>query len=240
MGTQRPRFALAAVVFALAATISSTAWAQRECFITGPKEAPCSAQLCGPSGPWEYHWQFQGQEIGAGQCLFVTVSGTYQLVIVDRAAGKKFACSHQIFIDKCGQNRPPDCTRAVARDPVLWPPDHTMQEVVIEGVVDPDGDPVAISAFAISQDEPIEANGDGETCADGQLVGGVASVRAERTGDVNNPGNGRVYVISFVAVDARGLRCKGQVTVCVPHDMGLGDTCVDDGQNYDSEGTCPD
>ena len=144
-----------------------------------------------------------------------------------------------MLIEKCTKNNPPDCSQARAKDPVLWPPNHKLEPVEIEGVTDPDGDPIAITAYAITQDEALDANGDGETCADGDLQDGQAYVRSERTGDPENPGNGRVYVISFVAVDSRGGRCSGQVTVRVPHDMGLGDTCVEDGQVFDSLGDCP-
>jgi hypothetical protein len=170
----------------------------------------------------------------------VSESGTYTLALIDLVTGKPISkCSHTVFIEKCGPNRSPDCSRAQAKAPVLWPPNHKLELVEIEGVVDPDGDPISITAFSITQDEPLDSNGDGETCADGDIQDGQAYVRSERTGDPENPGNGRVYVITFVAVDARGGKCKGQVTVCVPHDMGQGDTCVDDGQIYDSLGDCP-
>lgn len=210
------------------------------CGITGPFEAVCSATLCGPPGVSEYSWaaKVKGFPGAQTQCITVTESGTYQLTWLD-VKGGKVSCSQTVFIEKCTQNRPPDCSGAHAKDPILWPPNHKLEPVEIEGVTDPDGDPIAITAYAITQDEAIDANGDGETCADGELTDGQAFVRSERTGDPENPGNGRVYVISFVAVDSRGGKCSGQVTVSVPHDMGMGDTVVDDGQLYDSLGDCP-
>jgi hypothetical protein len=214
----------------------------RGCAITGPTEAICSATLCGPPGSTTYVWQAKvkgGFPTQFTQCITATESGTYSLTWIDPKTGTKLQCSQTVFIEKCTQNRPPDCSGARAKDPVLWPPDHKLSPVEIEGVVDPDGDPIAITAYAITQDEALDANGDGETCADGDIQDGQAYVRSERTGDPENPGNGRVYVISFVAVDSRGGRCSGQVTVCVPHDMGMGDTCVDDGQLFDSLGDCP-
>jgi len=212
----------------------------KECGITGPTEAVCSATLCGPPGAAEYRWSRSKAFPGSTtQCITVTESGTYTLNWADVLGGKPRTCSQTVLIEKCTKNNPPDCSGAHAKDPALWPPDHKLQPVEIEGVTDPDGDPISITAYAITQDEAIDANGDGETCADGEITDGQASVRSERTGDPENPGNGRVYVISFVAVDSRGGKCSGQVTVRVPHDMGMGDTAVDDGQLYDSLGDCP-
>ena len=131
-------------------------------------------------------------------------------------------------------NRPPDCSLAVACEATLWPPDHKYRQVSICGVTDPEGDPVTIAATGVTQDEPIEDRGDGSTCPDAAIQNGVASVRVERSG----VGNGRVYVISFIATDARGGSCSGSVPVCVPHDQDVGHTCVDDGQTVNSMGTC--
>jgi len=241
--SKRTLSALAAVV--LFSVIASVASAQKEppkCGITGPTEAICSATLCGPPGASTYVWfaKVKGGFSGANtQCITVNESGTYTLIWVDPSSGDKLQCSQTVLIEKCTRNNPPDCSGAHAKDPVLWPPSHKLEPVEIEGVTDPDGDPISITAYAITQDEALDANGDGETCADGDITDAQAYVRAERTGDPENPGNGRVYVISFVAVDSRGGKCSGQVTVCVPHDMGMGDTCVDDGQLYDSLGDCP-
>ena len=214
----------------------------KSCGITGPTEATCTAQLCGPTGDFLYKWSFKGGGFpGAdAQCITVSETGTYSLFWLDRATGQGIGkCSQTVFIEKCTKNNPPDCSGAHAKDPILWPPSHKLEPVEIEGVTDPDGDPISITAYAITQDEALDANGDGETCADGEITDGQASVRSERTGDPESPGNGRVYVISFVAVDSRGGRCSGQVSVRVPHDMGMGDTVVDDGQLYDSLGDCP-
>lgn len=227
----------------LAVLLPARAWALAlpPCQITGPDEARCSATLCGPAGDYLYKWSstakgFPGSE---AQCITVTLTGTYTVDVIDpRAHSLVFRCSHTIFIEKCGENRPPECKGARAKDAVLWPPNHELDGVVIEGVKDPDGDPVAITVVGITQDEPLDINGDGNTCADAEIVDGQAFVRRERTGDVNNPGNGRVYFIKFIAVDVRGAKCGGFVTVCVPHDMGQGDTCIDDGQFYNSTGDC--
>jgi hypothetical protein len=114
-------------------------------------------------------------------------------------------------------NRPPDCRLARATPDVLWPPDHGLVPVTIEGVVDPDGDPLTIEITSILQDEEVPG-GDEPSCPDAIVEGAVALLRAERDGE----GDGRVYVIGFAATDPAGLRCEGSVRVCVPHDQGVG------------------
>lgn len=129
-------------------------------------------------------------------------------------------------------NQPPDCSGALASIEQIWPPNHKMVDIEIVGVTDPDGDPVTITITQITQDEPVNSQGDGNFEPDGAGLGtSTAQVRAERTGG----GNGRVYEITFVADDGKGGACPGSVTVCVPHDKGKkGSTCIDDGQFYDS------
>lgn len=82
----------------------------------------------------------------------------------------------------------------------------------------------------ITQDEPVNGPGDGDTVPDRFGVGtATARLRAERSG----AGNGRVYAVAHSAT-ARGGSCSGVVYVGVPHDQGHGSTPVDDGQNHDS------
>lgn len=128
-------------------------------------------------------------------------------------------------------NQPPVCGQAEPSVAILWPPNHKLETVAIQGVTDPDNDPVAIRITGITQDEPVNGLGDGDTAPDGFGVGtSQAQVRVERSGT----GNGRVYAISFVADDGKNGTCSGQVAVGVPHDMGKGRVPVDDGQSYDS------
>jgi hypothetical protein len=145
-------------------------------------------------------------------------------------------CEDSVHIE-C-DNNPPVCDDAVASGETLWPPNHKYRAISILGVTDPDGDPVTITVTGITQDEPLNTRGDGNTCPDGQIVDGQASVRAERTGSPGIPGNGRVYVIYFTASDGKGGECQDSVSVCVPHDQGAHSTCIDDGQTYNSLGPC--
>jgi hypothetical protein len=127
-------------------------------------------------------------------------------------------------------NDAPVCD-AVHATMIDGPPNHQLATLTIEGASDPNGDPVTIVATAVTQDEPVNASGDGNTCPDATIVDGVARVRRERAGN----GNGRVYVVSFTASDGNGGACSGTVPVCVRHDHGTnGSGCVDDGQRYDA------
>jgi subtilisin-like proprotein convertase family protein len=131
-------------------------------------------------------------------------------------------------------NEPPDCSGAYASVDVLWPANHKYNAINVLGVTDADGDPVTITITGIFQDEALNAQGDGNTCPDATGVGtDTAHVRAERVGPPF-PGDGRVYHIYFLADDGQGGECEGTVTVCVPHDLGQGSECVDQGPLYDS------
>jgi hypothetical protein len=129
------------------------------------------------------------------------------------------------------ENLLPDCTAAAPSVSELWPPNHKFVGLTIDGVTDPDGDPVAIVITGVAQDEPLAGAGDGDTCPDATGVGtDTASVRSERSGR----GDGRVYHVSFSASDGRGGACTATVQVCVPHDRGQGSICGDQGPLVDS------
>jgi len=130
---------------------------------------------------------------------------------------------------------PPDCSDAIASPAQLWPPNHKMVPIEILGVTDPNRDSVAITVTAVQQNEPLLGTGNNDACPDSSGIGtATALVRAERSGE----GLGRVYYISFIAVDGKGGQCAGTVTVCVPHDQGAGATCVDNGVMVPLAGFC--
>jgi hypothetical protein len=72
---------------------------------------------------------------------------------------------------------------------------------------------VTVRITGITQSEPVEGTGDGNTCPDASGVGTpTALLRAERSG----AGTGRIYVIEFTAEDGKGGTATGSVTVSVP------------------------
>jgi hypothetical protein len=124
-------------------------------------------------------------------------------------------------------NAPPDCSNVTLDITTLWPPNHKLRTVTASGAVDPDiGGTVTLVIDAITQDEPVNGRGDGNTAPDAFLTSPVsaeAAVRAERAG----PGDGRVYLVHFTATDQFGATCDGTATVSVPHDRRPGGAAID-------------
>jgi hypothetical protein len=129
-------------------------------------------------------------------------------------------------------NAPPACDLAEPSLGTLWPPNHKLIPVTIFGVSDPEDEGVIITILDVTQDEPPNGLGDGDTAPDAVIQGDTVLLRAERAGG----GNGRVYQVHFEADDGVGGVCTGVVTVGVPHDKRGGAESVDDGQYYDSLG----
>ncbi len=180
-----------------------------------------------PGGP------FVGETVTNGVDLAATPPGQYLEVVVtfDRADG--FDPTPVLYDITLLHNQDPDCSDAFPSIDHLWPPNHKFHDVTVEGVTDPDGDPVAITITSIFQDEPTDTFGDGAFTPDGMGVGtDTAMVRAERSGNPSVPGNGRVYYIGFTAEDGLGGVCEGVVEVGVPHDVK--DTPIPDGALFDS------
>lgn len=112
-------------------------------------------------------------------------------------------------------DNPPNCITALPTRSTLWPPNHVMNNIMIIGITDPDGDPVTVKITGIHQDEPTKTN-PGDPSPDGGGIGtDTAQIRAERT----MPGDGRVYHIAFTADDGKGKTCNGEVVVSVPPDQ---------------------
>lgn len=115
---------------------------------------------------------------------------------------------------------PPDCSVVAADHSALWPPNHKLVEVTLSADA---------TVTGVTQDEPVNDVGDGNTGPDAQL--GAASnkvlLRPERSGT----GDGRVYRIAFT-LSNQGGSCTGTVTVAVPHDQSQ--PAVDSGGSYDS------
>ena len=123
-------------------------------------------------------------------------------------------------------NSPPNCAPVRPDEGVLWPPNHKLRLVTLFGATDPDGDVVTLTVTAVTQDEPRNGTGDGNTDPDAVLgpASNQVQLRAERAGD----GDGRVYRISFGGSDGRGGTCTGLVHVDVPHDQS-GAPAIDSG-----------
>lgn len=129
-------------------------------------------------------------------------------------------------------NTPPDCSSVHATPDSLTPPNHTLRSVTIAGATDSDGDPVTLTINGVTQDEPLNAPGDGNTSPDARAgpTSDSVLVRSER----NPSGDGRVYAIAFEASDGRGGTCTGAARVGVPKNQGGASTPIDSGQSVNS------
>lgn len=164
------------------------------------------------------------------------VDGPYQLVDLIMFGAGQSAVQSRVYTTgdyEAGQfegfNQPPVCHDAAADPGFIWPANHALVPVAIEGIFDPDGDEVTVTVTGIMQDEPVNGSGDGHTAPDGAIVEGAARVRAERAGN----GDGRVYHVHARAEDVLGASCERVVKICVPHDQS--DTeCGDGGPIHDS------
>lgn len=124
-------------------------------------------------------------------------------------------------------NHPPVLCDAAAFQ-CLWSPNHKgYTPVPLTGFVcDPDGDAVTARILSITSDEPV-----GKDPYDASGIGtDTAWLRQER--DVH--GDGRVYVVTFVASDGRGGETTMTLPARVPHDNSGDCEAVDSGQNYDA------
>jgi len=135
----------------------------------------------------------------------------------------------EVLVHVRNASDPPNCDLAYADPGVLWPPNHKLKEISILGIEDPDQNAFEIEIISVTQDEPVNGQGDGDTGPDAFLIDGCLFLRAERSGT----GNGRVYVVSFVVRDTYGEECSGTVSVSVPKSKKR-QNAVDDGQTYDS------
>ncbi len=165
---------------------------------------------------------FTAPAVGAGGMMF-----TFRLVVSD---GQASSAADTVNILVQDTNDPPVCTLAQASPTLLWPPNHTMVPVTIMGVSDPNDQAITITFTAVTQDEPVNGLGDGDTSPDAAVSGNQILLRAERAGT----GNGRVYVVHFTATDAEGAHCSGTVKVVVPHSKK--DPALEGAQLYNSFG----
>ncbi|HBJ87353.1 MAG TPA: hypothetical protein DDZ88_26550 [Verrucomicrobiales bacterium] len=145
---------------------------------------------------------------------FVSAGGadlTFSLTVDDGYGG---TATDSVVIHVQNMNDPPLATAAQPTVALLWPPNHQMIAVGITGVSDPNNN-ATITITSVTQDEPTNGLGDGDTAVDAVISeDGTVLLRAERSGK----GDGRVYRISFTASDLEGSS-SGMVKVVVPHSV---------------------
>jgi hypothetical protein len=105
----------------------------------------------------------------------------------------------------------------------LWPPNHRLVDVNATVTAIDDCSAPSVSLVSIVSTEPDDAEGteDGNTVgdiqgADSGTPNSSFLLRAER----NGKGEGRVYEVTYAAVDAAGNPASSTALVFVPHDLG--------------------
>jgi PKD domain len=157
---------------------------------------------------------------------FVSAGGadfTFNLTVDDGYGG---TATDTVVIHVQNMNDPPLATAAQPTLAILWPPNHQMVSVGITGVSDPDNN-ATITITGVTQDEPTNGLGDGDTAIDAVIGGGTVLLRSERSGE----SDGRVYRVYFTASDLEGST-SGVVKVSVPQSVKR--IAIDGGQVFDS------
>jgi hypothetical protein len=152
----------------------------------------------------------------------------FRLTVNDGLGSTSF---DDVSVHVANANDPPNCDLSAAKPAVLWPPNHSLVPIAITNLSDPNNDQVAITVLTITQDEPVDGLGDGDTSPDAVISGNNILIRSERSGS----GDGRIYRITFRANDGFGESCTGSITICAPHSRKPG-ICVDSGQKFNSKG----
>jgi uncharacterized repeat protein (TIGR01451 family) len=111
----------------------------------------------------------------------------------------------------------------------LWPPNHKLRLITL-----PDANGMTFRVTGVTQDEPVNGTGDGDTSPDAKSApkSNQVYLRAERSGN----GDGRVYRIAFEGSNGNGGTCTATTTVGVPHDQGKGSKPKDSGKSFNSFG----
>jgi len=128
-------------------------------------------------------------------------------------------------------------------DAILWPPNHKLRGVSISAENE-SGDPCNVTITDVTQDEPVQGLGSGNTTPDAancSNAGNTSSVslRGERAGT----GTGRFYHVNYTMddPDCPIQSAMDTALILTPHDQGLhvgtgGPVWVDEGPLFGSDG----
>lgn len=166
----------------------------------------------------------------------ITVPNGRYMEVVATLSGNGLTTPVLYSLSVDGKNLAPKVCDAKATIAKILKTDHTMESVGIDGVYDPEGDGFKIYITGITQDEPVSGLGSGDCSPDAIcLSGSTVWLRGEcDPGTKENPGNGRVYEVSFKAVDDLGAESRGKVKVMVPVTTMAAENALDDSSRYDS------
>lgn len=100
----------------------------------------------------------------------------------------------------------------------IWPPNHQMVDVAVRVIASDDsGEPPTCAVISVVSSEPDNADGDGDTWSDSEIVGpDHVRVRAERSGQ----SGARVYTVTAQCTDGSGNAATGVATVTIGESAG--------------------
>ena len=188
------------------------------------------------TGDWSQDGALQGNGFdlpaGAMQRLTVTaeVTGAAAGAVVNTAELSRYFPAHAADPDRSNDSAtvsfdvchatPPQLSVSLGPD-LLWPPNHDLREVSATVIASDDSglDPT-VSLVSVTSNEPDNGLGDGDTSNDIVVSNdSTLQLRAERSG----LGQGRVYTVTYEAVDACGKATQASATVTVPKSQAARD-----------------
>jgi hypothetical protein len=144
---------------------------------------------------------------GNSTIFSITAEGqtTITFFAADNANNVETAKNVTLNIDKTKPN-----VNITATPSTLWPPNHTMVKVTVNGSASDQLSGIAATSFKVTDEygkvEPTISK-----------FGDVIQLEAWRNGD---DANGRIYTISVIATDKAGNQATASTTVICPHDQG--------------------
>jgi hypothetical protein len=154
--------------------------------------------------------------IGSGEVIECNL-GLGEHVIILEVTDKAGAFESNEVVITVEDVTPPEFSLTVEPN-ILWPPNGKMVEVRPEWEVSDNCDEeVEVSLVSVTSSEDDDSRGDGHTSKDIRIGDdGSIYLRAERSGK----GTGRVYTLTYEAVDDSGNVAEASATVTVPHSRG--------------------
>ena len=141
---------------------------------------------------------------------FLSIGRNTVTVTATDSTGDTRTCS---FIVTVLDTIPPVITGVTATPWVLYPPNHKMQEVLVQYQTS-DCTPVT-TKLSVTSNEPQYGAGSGDTGPDWEIIDEHhVRLRAERSGN----GTGRIYTLTITTIDSAGNTATATTTVTVPHD----------------------
>jgi hypothetical protein len=165
--------------------------------ISGPTVALVARETMTPT--------FVAPFVGAGGATLV-----FQLTISDAFGG---SLTSTVSVSLVNVGDPPSLANAVLNAAALWPPNHKLVRMTVTGVAG-GGLPTTVRITGVTQDEPVNGTGDGDTGPDAVIDADGLLLRAERSGG----GDGRVYRVTVAATNAQGTATR-VIKVGVPRDQ---------------------